>query len=224
MNILKETISKHNMELIYLLNTNTHYAMGLIIASTLNFWYTLNIWEYLFIVFCAFCADLDYAFSKYAEDKNHRNFITHTIYPSILFICLGILLNYLIHFPFLFFTNFIIIIVGGIAYASHIVLDLLDWGLNPFYTYHTLGLYLTLTQHEKNLSRPKTIIQREKQKDKYFFIKRYYSTTSILIIDFIISVIGFLFVFVFNPQFWYVNFGLFILIEFHLYFKRKSES
>ncbi|MHA1339043.1 MAG: metal-dependent hydrolase [Promethearchaeota archaeon] len=206
------------------MNTNTHYAMGLIIASSLHFWYTLNLGEYLFIVFCAFIADIDYFFRKFAKDENHRNFITHTIYPAIILIVLSPILDYFFHTPFLFITNFVVIAVGGFAYLSHILLDLLDWGLNPFYTKHTIGLYLVLSQHEKNLAHPKTIIEREKKKDQYFFVKRYYNTPLIVSIDFIISVIGFFFVFSFNPQFWYVPIGLLVLVEYHLYLKRKAEK
>jgi hypothetical protein len=117
-----------------------------------------------------------------------------------------------------------VIWIGGIAYLSHLILDLLDWGINPFYFGKTIGFYILLTQDEKNLAHPKTIIERERKKDPHFFTLRYYQNSIIRTIDILISTIGFLMVFSFAPQFWYAPIGLFILIEYHLYRKKKAEE
>lgn len=207
------------------MHSNVHYAIGLFIASVTAIFLSLNVFEYAFIVFCSTIPDLDFIFKKFARDGNHRNFITHTVYPSIIMIVVGILVDI---FYFGTILNIIyfhqVIWIGGIAYLSHIMIDFIDWGLNPFFTNHHFGFYLLITQHEKNLAHPRTVIDRERKKDQWFFVKRYYSTRTVLLLDTIISIAGFLSVFAFTPQFWYFPIGMFLLLEYHLYQKKKAEE
>jgi hypothetical protein len=206
------------------MNTNVHYAMGLIIASITCTIYSLSIWEFMFIVICAAGPDVDFLFSKYAKDENHRNFITHSILIPTILLVVGIIIEKYYFIPIWFIGFHQVIWIGGVAYFSHLALDLIDWGINPFYFGKTIGFFILLTQDEKNLAHPRTIIEREKKKDPNFFILRYYNNPTIVSIDLIISIIGFFMVFVFASQFWYVPLGLFVLVEYHLHEKKKAED
>lgn len=206
------------------MNTNVHYGMGLIIASLTCITYSLSIWEYMFIVFCAAGPDVDFLFSKYAKDQNHRNFFTHSIYIPLILIIAGIIIEKYYFLPIWFIGFHQVIYIGGFAYLSHLTLDLLDWGINPLYFGKTIGFYLLLTQDEKNLAHPQTIIERETKKNPDFFTLRYYQSPVIISIDIIISALGFFMVFGFVPQFWYAPIGLFVLVEYHLHRKKKAEE
>lgn len=207
------------------MHSNVHYALGLFVASFTSMFISLNLYEYLFVTICCVLPDFDFALRKFAKDGNHRNLITHTVYPGLIILLVGVLLD-LYYFDTIFGIIYFkqVIWIGGIAYLLHIALDFIDWGLNPFYSKHHFGFYLLITQHEKNLAHPRTIISRESKKDKYFFVKRYYNTRSIVILDIIISALGFLSVFAFTPQYWYLPIGIFLFIEYHLYQKKKGEE
>ena len=65
--------------------------------------------------------DLDVFFSKFAKDNNHRLLITHSIIPSVIMLLIG------------FIFNWEVLIISGISYFSHIIIDTIDWGTNLLY-------------------------------------------------------------------------------------------
>lgn len=200
------------------MHMNVHFAVGIIIASiTTYFIPTTNIFEYLFIVLCSIGPDFDFILAKFTKEKNHRNFFTHTIYPSLIILVIGIIISNIFGFNYIW--------IGGLAYISHIGLDCLDWGVKIFYTKNTFGLFLLITQDEKNLhSDLEKFITSEGKEDAFFFIDRYYRNILVLTIDIFLSILGFALMFLFSPQFWYVFFGYFLCLEFHLYQKRKAKK
>ncbi|MHA1727404.1 MAG: metal-dependent hydrolase [Promethearchaeota archaeon] len=202
------------------MHTNVHYALGVIIASITSYFIPLNLIEYGFILVCSFGVDFDILFSRFEKKDggNHRNFITHTIYPGAVIFIVGVFIA--------IFNNYWTVLICGIAYLSHIFLDCVDWGVKLFFTSKYYGWYLLITQDEKNLGIDyKKIINKNMAEDKNFFIKRYYNSNSgIIYLDITISILGFAILFNFTPNLWWVYIGFFLLLEFHLYHKKKAEQ
>ncbi|MFX1572959.1 MAG: hypothetical protein ACFFB0_09425 [Promethearchaeota archaeon] len=103
------------------MHINSHFAIGVIFTSILNYFFEFNFFEFSFIILFSFICDFDVFLSKFAKDHNHRMLITHSVIPSLLLLILGILINW------------IPLILGGISYLIHIFIDALDWGTNIFY-------------------------------------------------------------------------------------------
>ncbi len=206
------------------MHANLHYAMGIIIASLYPFFFSmrLDLIQYMFIVFCAFGVDFDILFRKFAEDNNHRNLPTHTIYPALIIIILGFILSPIIG-PV---TGYYVVVAGGFAYLSHIILDLVDWGLYLFGFKKMFGLYILLTQDEKNIVGGNVLlfIKAEFKKNKFFFIERYYSNPIIIGLEIVIGCLGAIFLFAFSSEFGILYVGYLVFLEFHLYEKKKASE
>ncbi|QEE15860.1 hypothetical protein DSAG12_01687 [Promethearchaeum syntrophicum] len=183
------------------MHINVHFGIGLIIASVTHYFIQLNIFTFSFIVLCGFILDFDIIFKKYAKDHNHRMLISHSIYPSLIIIIIGIILNE------------IWVLMGGIAYFCHILIDLIDWGTNFFYNNKIFGLRLLLTPEERiDLSH----VLEDKNNRQFFFVQRYYSSKLMIILEILIGISMFIAVFVFVINYWYFIFGYVFFFGFHL--------
>ncbi len=184
------------------MHINVHFGMGIIIASLTNYFIRLNIFTFSFIVLCGFISDFDIIFKKHAKDHNHRMLITHSIYISLIIILIGI------------FLNEIWVVMGGIAYFWHIVVDLIDWGTNFFYNKKMFGLRLLLSPEERiDLSH---IINDKTPNRQFFFVQRYYSSKLMIFLEIIIGISMFIALFVFAINYWYFLFGYIFFFIFHL--------
>ncbi|MHA1272645.1 MAG: hypothetical protein ACTSQP_06310 [Promethearchaeota archaeon] len=195
------------MEIIHI---NVHYAVGIIIASISNYFIGLTLFEFILIVFCSFLMDFDIILSKYARDNNHRMLITHSIIPALLIILIGLIMTW----PAL--------IIGGIAYLIHVIIDTFDWGTNFFgVNKNPWGLKLLISKQElKNLE---TILKDFKIK-KSFFDFRYYSKKTILTIEFILAIFMILCAYFFALQFFLMILLYFPFLAFHIYVYLKLKK
>ncbi len=184
------------------MHINVHFGIGLIIASITNYFTQLNIFTFSFIVLCGFISDFDIIFKKYAKDHNHRMLITHSIYPSLIIIIIGIIFSELW------------VIMGGIAYFCHIMIDLIDWGTNFFFNKKMFGLRILLTPEERiDLSH---VINDKSPNRQLFFVQRYYHSKLIIFLEIIIGISMFIALFVFSINYWYFLFGYIFFFAFHL--------
>ena len=103
------------------MHINSHFAVGVIFASILNYFFKFTLLEFSLIVLFSFFCDFDVLFIKFAKDHNHRLLITHSIIPSIILIIIG----YILMWP--------VLIICGFSYSIHIIIDTIDWGTNFFY-------------------------------------------------------------------------------------------
>ena len=182
---------------------NTHFAIGIIIASIFNFFFNFNILEFSMILIFSFISDFDVFFSKYAKDRNHRMLITHSIIPGTIIVIIG----YLIDWPALF--------ISGYCYVLHVILDTLDWGTNLFYFQKKqIGLKLLISKEEfKNLSE----YLNEYKNPASFFDQKYYNNKVCLLSDVVIFILMITFVIIFAIQYALITLFYFIFLLFHLY-------
>ena len=155
-----------------------HFGIGIIIASISKYLFDLNFLEFSLIVLLAFVSDFDIFLSKYAVDNNHRMLITHSIIPGIVITILGLIFNWTV------------LIISGLSYSIHIIIDTFDWGTNFFYFQKKqVGLKLLITKEEfSNISKYLSQFKRPES----FFDRKYYGniafvTTEVLIFILMIS-------------------------------------
>jgi len=162
------------------------------------------------IVLLAFLCDFDIFFSKYAIDHNHRMLITHSIIPGVIIIILGIIINW------------IPLIIGGISYCVHVIIDTFDWGTNFFYFQKKqIGFKLLITEEEfNNLSEQ---ISQFKNPGS-FFDNKYYGNFRCIMIEILIFIIMVLSITFFAFRYLLIIVIYFIFLSFHLYrhFKLKK--
>ncbi|MBD3253878.1 MAG: hypothetical protein GF383_02240 [Candidatus Lokiarchaeota archaeon] len=183
------------------IHINSHFAIGVIIASLFNPLFNFDLLEFLLIVFASFLNDFDVFFSKYAKDHNHRNLITHSIIPSIVLIILGIVF----YWPALF--------ISGFAYFIHIVVDTFDWGTNFFYfPQRTFGLRLLIKNEEENLSEHLS----QYNNPESFFDFKYYNNKISLAVEVILFVVMIITIIFFALEFMFIIFFYFLGLYFHL--------
>lgn len=191
------------------MHINSHFAVGVIIASILNYFYSFSLFEFAFIVFFSFICDLDVFFSKYAINHNHRMLISHSIIPGFLMLLFGIIINW----PALTFS-------GG-AYSFHVIIDTFDWGTNFFYFQKKqIGLKLLISKEEfENL--PKYLSKFIKAES--FFDSKYYSSKVSLGIEAILFILMLVLIVLFAFQFIFIIIFYFVGLFFHLtrHFKLK---
>lgn len=184
------------------MHINSHFSVGIIFASILNYFYSFSLFEFAFIVLFSFICDLDVFFAKYAINHNHRMLISHSIIPGFLMILFGIIINW----PVLAFS--------GVAYSIHVIIDTLDWGTNFFYFQKKqIGLKLLISKEEfENL--PKYL--SEFKKAESFFDTKYYSSKVNLGIEAILFILMFVFIILFAFQYIFIITLYFIGLFFHL--------
>jgi len=194
------------------MHINSHFAIGVIIASIFHHIFVFNILEFILIVFSAFLGDLDVFFSKYAKDHNHRNLISHSIIPSIIIIILGLVF----YWPAL--------IISGLAYFTHIIVDQFDWGTNFFYfPQRTFGPRFLIKKEEHELSK---YLAEYKNPSSFFDFKYYKSKISLtieilLFILMMVSIIILAFEYIFITLIYFLGLYFHLSRHFHL---KKIES
>jgi len=200
------------------MHVNVHYAVGVIFASITAFFIPqLPLIDYLIIVAGGFIVDFDFLLSRFTKEENHRNFITHSLYPPSIIIIIGIISAVIFNYQILW--------IAALAYFSHIALDCIDWGVNLFQTHKTYGLFLLVSKDDLNFhSDINSMIRKNLEKDPHYFTRVYFNNPIIVTIEIIISITGFGLLFLFSPEFWYVYIGFFITLEYHLYYKRKADK
>lgn len=186
------------------MHVSTHFAIGVIFGIIFSQIYPMATtwWSFGIIILGALIADSDYIFSKFAPDHNHRMLPTHSIYFPLLLILIGVLI-----------PNPLVVTVA-LAYLSHPLIDLLDWGTNCFLTGKIVGPRILLDKTEY-LIVPQ--LMHQEKYPKWFFVKRYYHSKFVLgleILAFISMVLG---IWLLTPQYWYFLFGYFFVLGLHLY-------
>jgi len=184
------------------MHINSHFAVGFIFASVLNYFFKFTVFDFTLIVFFSFICDLDVFFSKYAKDHNHRLLITHSIIPSIAIIIIG---------TFLTWPAFIL---SGINYLIHIFIDTLDWGTNIlFFQKRQIGFKLLISKEEfENL--PKYLAKYKVPAS--YFDEKYYSNKMCLGIEIILFILMIVFMLLFALEYIYMILLYFIGLYFHL--------
>ena len=184
------------------MHINSHFAIGVIIASIFNYFLGFCFFEFAEIVFSAFLSDFDVFFSRYAKDQNHRNLITHSIIPSVIIIVLGLIFSW----PAL--------IISGFAYFIHVFVDMFDWGTNIFFfPKKTYGPRLFMSkEEEENLSK----ILTQYKNGASFFDFKYYNNKIALIIEALLFILMMVFIIVLAFEYFLIVFIYFLFLGFHL--------
>ena len=179
-----------------------HFGIGIIIASISKFFLDLNFLGYFLIVLFAFVCDFDIFLSKYALDNNHRMLITHSIIPGIIITILGLIFNWTV------------LIISGLSYSIHIIIDTFDWGTNFFYFQKKqVGLKLLITKEEfNNISKYISQFKRPES----FFDKKYYGNIACITTEVLIFILMILFITLFALKYLLIISIYFIFLVFHL--------
>jgi len=196
------------------MHINSHFAIGMIIASISNFFIRLNLLEFILIVLCAFISDFDVFFTKLAKDNNHRNLFSHSIYPGIIILIISLIFTW----PALLIASF--------SFISHIMIDFLDWGTNVFYfPKKPYGIkYLISKEEEENL----VVLLKDYKINASYFDFKYYShkpslfIETILFILMLIIVIFFALEYILLTPFYFL--GLYFHLSRHFYLKKVEHN
>ncbi|MFX1310138.1 MAG: hypothetical protein ACFE9M_06975 [Promethearchaeota archaeon] len=184
------------------MHINVHIAIGVIITSFLHYFFNFTVLEFVLIVIFSFICDFDIFLSKYAKDNNHRLLITHSIFPSIVVIIIGYILNWSA------------LIISGFSYSFHIFIDTLDWGTNIFYFQKKqIGFKLLISKEEfENL--PKYLAKYKVPAS--FFDEKYYNNKICLGVEIVLFILMIIFIVLFAPQYIILVLLYFIGLYFHL--------
>ncbi|MBY9011281.1 MAG: hypothetical protein KGD70_02790 [Candidatus Lokiarchaeota archaeon] len=184
------------------MHINSHFAIGVILASILNHYYSFSLFEFVLVVFFSFICDFDIFFTKYAIDHNHRMLISHSIIPALLILIFGI------------FFNWPALTYGGAAYSIHVIIDTFDWGTNFFYfNKKSVGFKLLISKEEfENL--PNYLSKFKKAES--FFDSKYYNSKVSLGIEVILFILMMIFISIFAFEFILISLIYFLGLYFHL--------
>ncbi|MHA1670302.1 MAG: hypothetical protein ACTSV5_06940 [Promethearchaeota archaeon] len=185
-----------------LIHINSHFAVGMAVASILNYFYSFSFFDFILIVIFSFICDFDVFFSKYAKDHNHRMLITHSVIPSLIIILLGLIFNWLA------------LIFSGILYFIHILIDTLDWGTDLFFLHKKpVGIKMLISKEElENL--PEYLIKYKKNES--FFDEKYYTNKISIANEIILFIIMMLTTIIFALEYIYIIIFYFLGLYFHL--------
>ena len=184
------------------MHINSHFAIGVLIASLINSVVPLSLLEYSMIVIFSFICDFDVFFSKYAIDHNHRMLISHSLIPSIILMLLGLLFNWFA------------LLMSGIVYFIHIIIDTVDWGTNIlFYHKKPVGLKLLITKEEQE-NLPKYLSAYNNKES--FFDAKYYKNKICILIEISLFVLMMVSLIIFTPQYLFIVAFYFLGLYFHL--------
>jgi len=128
--------------------------------------------------------------------------ITHSILPGIIVTVLGVLFNW------------IVLILSGLSYSLHVIIDTFDWGTNFFYfPKKQVGLKLLITKDEfANIS---AHLSQHKRPGS-FFDKKYYGNTMIILMEVLIFISMIFFISIFALNYFLIIIIYFIFLGFHL--------
>lgn len=185
------------------MHINSHFAVGVIIASILNYFFKFTLLEFSLIVLFSFFCDFDVLFIKFAKDHNHRLLITHSIIPSIIVIIIG----YILIWP--------VLIICGFSYSIHIIIDTIDWGTNFFYFQKKqIGFKFLISKDEyENLSEYLT----KYKVPASFFDEKYYGNKICLTIETLIFIFMVVSIWLFALHYAFLIVLYFIGLYFHLH-------
>ena len=177
-----------------------HFSLGIICGIILSQLTVLSPILFGIIIIGACISDLDIIFKNFAQNLNHRMLFTHSIIPPVMIILIGIpIMN-------------VVVIFFGIAYLTHVLADLLDWGTNFLFNGKIYGIRILLKKDEYD--GVSELLKTEKVK-KWFFVRRYYGSKIMLSFEIIILIGSSLLLLLIAPQFWYFIFGYLIAVIFH---------
>jgi len=185
------------------MHINTHIAVGVIFASLLHYFFNFTLLEFILIVFLSFICDFDVFFSKYAKEHNHRLLISHSIIPSAILIIIG------------FGLNWTTLLLGGINYFIHIIIDTLDWGTNVFYFQNKQIGFKFLISKEEFENLPKYLAKYKAPAS--FFDEKYYNNKLCLVIELLCFILMIFFLLLFAIQYLFLILLYFIGLYFHLH-------
>ncbi|MBN1214450.1 MAG: hypothetical protein JXA99_03305 [Candidatus Lokiarchaeota archaeon] len=117
--------------------------------------------------------------------------------------------------------NWIILIISGLAYFIHILIDTFDWGTNFFYFYHkNLGFRLLYLKEEIEK------IDIEYKIHKAYFDLKYYNNKIILSLEISIFILMVLILVIIAPKYIYAVIFYFLILSLHLlrYFQLKEDN
>ncbi len=147
------------------------FLLGIIYLSIPEFPWVLGI---IFLA-SSVLIDLDTFLSTFLKEKNHRSYVFHSllfwIFLSIIFLILRFSVTE-------FFDYFLTFCLGAIW---HLLFDLIDWGLPLLPLPKFRRSYLGILK-EKNLE----------DKSKHFFLKKYWNSKVIVIIESLFFALSFL--------------------------------
>ena len=128
--------------------------------------------------------------------------ITHSILPGIIVTVLGVLFNW------------IVLILSGLSYSLHVIIDTFDWGTNFFYfPKKQVGLKLLITKDEfVNISAHLSQYKRPGS----FFDKKYYGNTMVILMEVLIFISMIFFISIFALNYFLIIIIYFIFLGFHL--------
>ena len=128
--------------------------------------------------------------------------ITHSILPGIIVTVLGVLFNW------------IVLILSGLSYSLHVIIDTFDWGTNFFYfPKKQVGLKLLITKDEfANIS---AHLSQHKRPGS-FFDKKYYGNTMVILMEVLIFISMIFFISIFALNYFLIIIIYFIFLGFHL--------
>lgn len=128
--------------------------------------------------------------------------ITHSILPGIIVTVLGVLFNC------------IVLILSGLSYSLHVIIDTFDWGTNFFYfPKKQVGLKLLITKDEfANISAHVSQYKRPGS----FFDKKYYGNTMVILMEVLIFISMIFFISIFALNYFLIIIIYFIFLGFHL--------
>ncbi|MHA1264334.1 MAG: hypothetical protein ACTSRS_03785 [Candidatus Helarchaeota archaeon] len=139
-----------------------HISQGIVIA--MHYLPSLNLIEFFLVVSFPFFIDFDFLFSKYAKDNNHRRLITHSLFPYLALLPLG-----------LFYQ---VLFILGLCGIIHILTDTVDWGTSLFSPIikEPLGGILPTP--------PKEVVEIPNYKKRQcWFTKVYYASSIIVVLE-----------------------------------------
>jgi len=128
--------------------------------------------------------------------------ITHSIIPGIIITICGLIFNWTV------------LIISGLSYLIHIIIDTFDWGTNFFYLKKKqVGLKLLITKDEfNNISKYLSQFKRP----EYFFDKKYYGNIACVTTEVLVFILMILSITLFALKYLLIISIYFVFLAFHL--------
>ncbi|MFX0140886.1 MAG: metal-dependent hydrolase [Candidatus Hodarchaeota archaeon] len=177
------------------MHMNVHAAVGILISMIFSSY--LSDFEILFIIGVIVIIDFDFLLSRFAKNHNHRRLPTHTLFFYVIFLVIGIFLRIFGVSIFNFTDLWRYIGLLGICGIIHVSMDSIDWGILLFYPFNQKligGILKT----------PKTTDENKIELRHCYFIKKYYGSNIIKILEVVFGISAFLSIILINIEYFYV--------------------
>lgn len=156
------------------MHINSHYLLGMIVAIISYYYFQYTFLITLLIIAGAVAQDGDFLLSKWAPFNNHRRLFTHSVWPTIIILLIGLITM----------TSWIIFI--SISVFTHIFVDMLDWGVNFWYNGKLIGPAVLLPEKDtSHLDLPSMGYYYR----KFFFTNTYMHSKWFLLTDFVLLIL-----------------------------------